>query len=515
MAESKPFQPYSTMSCIKNFFDSLSSNKILGIFVRFQRFLLYYYIEILGSIFFLAAIITRSVSLRSLGYGVRYNTFVDGLVNLADISLLLVILVAFVRLVFVLVSNYSIHKMDNIQDAENINDIHNVHTSKFIFVNFKSIKLCDVLLILLLAGWVLYQFALITQLQDFALISYTLSKTRFVIFVGIIAYLLKSRHTIFSQMLLIALAIFGMFDHFLITQSVALVFVIICILAYQSFVVRLLFGTLVLFNGMVAVLQLLLQQSIGLKILGESVLSTDMNGVAEIQIMEVVLLRGYGLFAHPNILSFVGVLGMILVAAKIVEHIILSERVELGGLKRYIPSKKFNIVTGVKEFNALELSHYVRLSWNSWILCGVSVGAIMCIATSFSRMGIIAMLGIGLVCGLKFWKVHITQIKAIVIGVVVVCFGLLILLSVIRGNSDTFRLLDYQVWIDAMSRLSWSEVIWGIGPGQYSHYLMELFPEFNPWRWQPAHNIILNLVAELGIVGVIILIAVGLKHRAC
>ena len=59
----------------------------------------------------------------------------------------------------------------------------------------------------------------------------------------------------------------------------------------------------VLFASVLGLFQFILQHSLGLKILGESVVSNSMVGVAKLQLFDFKLLRAYGTFAHPNIFS--------------------------------------------------------------------------------------------------------------------------------------------------------------------------------------------------------------------
>jgi hypothetical protein len=55
------------------------------------------------------------------------------------------------------------------------------------------------------------------------------------------------------------------------------------------------------FQVFLGLIQLFLQRSIGLRWLGEQVLSVDIPGVSSIIINGVELLRAYGTFLHPNI----------------------------------------------------------------------------------------------------------------------------------------------------------------------------------------------------------------------
>lgn len=56
-------------------------------------------------------------------------------------------------------------------------------------------------------------------------------------------------------------------------------------------------------NSIVAIAQFLAQHSIGVRFLGESIIGTDISGVAKLVIGENIVLRAYGLMPHPNILG--------------------------------------------------------------------------------------------------------------------------------------------------------------------------------------------------------------------
>lgn len=73
----------------------------------------------------------------------------------------------------------------------------------------------------------------------------------------------------------------------------------------QQFLKYLLFGSilLVLFQGVVALLQFSGGTSLGLSFLGESHVVSGMNGSSFLELKDALYLRGYGTFPHPNLLG--------------------------------------------------------------------------------------------------------------------------------------------------------------------------------------------------------------------
>ena len=66
-----------------------------------------------------------------------------------------------------------------------------------------------------------------------------------------------------------------------------------------------------LLHSLVALLQTLTGSSVGLYIIGEKYLDLTTPGIAKTEAFLQVVLRGYGLFAHPSVLGFMGVLALL------------------------------------------------------------------------------------------------------------------------------------------------------------------------------------------------------------
>lgn len=80
-----------------------------------------------------------------------------------------------------------------------------------------------------------------------------------------------------------------------------------------------LFASLTGVQSLLALWQFIIQKSVGLKILGEQVLSPQILGVAKIVSGGTKLIRGYGTFPHPNLLSAFLVTGVLFTAYLMLE----------------------------------------------------------------------------------------------------------------------------------------------------------------------------------------------------
>jgi len=215
-------------------------------------------------------------------------------------------------------------------------------------------------------------------------------------------------------------------------------------------------------EGLIAIFQFILQHSIGLHLLGESYLSSEVLGAARFWIGDFKLLRSYGTFPHPNILG-----GFLLFTLAVTWW-----RKERG--KRYYV------------FVLIQL-----------------LGLFL----TFSRTAAVGLLLLVLIN----WMRKQRMAKAAVIAVI-----LLSSLLVIRGTDSSIlhsesAKLRIAYTEGAYNRFVSSPVIgrgWGTGPEEtmaFSNFT------FYPWEKQPVHNIFLLILSDLGVIGLILFLAVVAK----
>lgn len=220
-------------------------------------------------------------------------------------------------------------------------------------------------------------------------------------------------------------------------------------------------------EGFWAFLQVLFQSDFGFQLLGEPKLASNLPHLASFTWGSWELIRGYGTFSHPNILGG-----------------FLALSIFLTFLNRDLPNQQKNILL-VAQFLGL--------------------------LSTFSRSALLALLLVIAITGLekKFFQ------KQKTFALVGLSMGLLLLLFfVMRG----FTFLEDPAFLERLSGYSYAwELIkvhpWGVG---FSHSTLFLDSVSSlplmPWEYQPAHNIFLLLLTELGWLSFLILLTVSLLY---
>jgi hypothetical protein len=254
------------------------------------------------------------------------------------------------------------------------------------------------------------------------------------------------------------------FDHFLVSDPMAAIMLAIVglICAYSIPLGRMYYGLMgisIVQLG-VGLYQVIAGRSAGLYFIGESVLSTSTRGIATMNILGGEVLRGYGLFAHPNIYGFFG--GILLVCACV-----------FNGFRKIV-------------------------------LVSFGVGIIV---LSGSRSAFIGAAILGVIIGGQ-WVVGMLSSKMVKrVGVVLfglLTVGLVLLQWLVRaGGEDRYRMFDVQKFATFYAQLPYpAQYVFGIGTGQYPFGLMVAFPQLEAWNLEPVHNTLLLLIAEFGLVPV-------------
>ncbi|MBD3270899.1 hypothetical protein GF376_05230 [Candidatus Peregrinibacteria bacterium] len=226
--------------------------------------------------------------------------------------------------------------------------------------------------------------------------------------------------------------------------------------------VKKLFVYSLLLQALIAILQFFFQQSLGLKILGESMINIDLLNVAKIELSEQSVLRAYGTFSHPNVLA----------AALIFA---------IAFLVKYKSSKKYFLI-------AIFLFAFIL---------------------TFSRTALIALIG---------FFITLFSIANIKVNYkYLILFGLLALLLVIGLNLDSIliaRIFDLsalnqrgEYLLIGMNILQ--DNLFGVGIGNFILNMNEYSSQaLQPWLLMPVHNIFLLAFAEVGLLGGLAFIAI-------
>ncbi len=236
-----------------------------------------------------------------------------------------------------------------------------------------------------------------------------------------------------------------------------------------------------IFQSLIGISQFVLDRSLGLKFLGESILGHSLPGVAKIIVSGVKHIRAYGTFPHPNILAGFLVIPIILLVSIL--------------LKRFKQS----------ESNDNKVSHETILARiPTWLLVSVLAINIGCFTLTFSRSAFLSLFLLGL--ALLLIKLAYTS-KGIWLIMTIVVFSTLLLgfLNISR-HSENFLLSKQSLkernqYLDVSRETIAVHPLLGVGLGQFVFQEIVSHPDWSGWQYQPVHNVYLLIASETGIVG--------------
>ena len=216
---------------------------------------------------------------------------------------------------------------------------------------------------------------------------------------------------------------------------------------------RLFVGSMAL-QGVIAFAQMLLQQSVGLSILGEPLIGPEISGVAKWSLAGHTLIRAYGTFPHANVLAGFALMALMNLNA--------------------VPKK-----------------------YRLWVGILVGIGFVLALSKAAFLAGLIALI--------LFKKIPKRRgIPALVILAVTIR----LMFPLILEKEFVQERIQY-IKISAEMALEHPE---GVGLAQFTDR-MQAFTEFKlqPWQFQPVHNIYLLVLNEDGIWALLFLL-IGIKH---
>ncbi|MBA3869522.1 MAG: O-antigen ligase family protein [Anaerolineae bacterium] len=255
-----------------------------------------------------------------------------------------------------------------------------------------------------------------------------------------------------------------------------------CTLISTKFIIRaLVFG--LVWNSVIAALQVARQGSIGLQFIGEFQVDPAASGTAIVQADAVRWLRPYGLLPHPNMLGGFLVIGLLATLIWIMntQH------------KRWI----IGVVVFTFGFWCLLLT-FSRSAWLG-LAAGMLILGILSIKIWWNDrqrlLRVLLIAGIFLIAaGLFYWRYQ--PFLAARTGVTTESIEL-------RSASD--RAVYNQIAIDAIKQ----SPILGTGIGNFPWYASEYLAKTTfDLRGQPVHNIFLSAWSELGIIGLGLFLAI-------
>ena len=219
-------------------------------------------------------------------------------------------------------------------------------------------------------------------------------------------------------------------------------------------------------NLSIAIMQYLRQADLGLQFLGESVLSPDLRGIASFyNNQNEKVIRAYGLMPHPNVLA---------------TYILAI----LSGW--YLLSKAYRMRVILIGYTSTLLALCMTFSRTAILAWGGTMSWLSIRYRERMSMFMVASLLTLLIFGGVFY------------GDVVGRFTL-----VQSDEAVTLRSYYNERAIGSGDGINWL----GLGIGNFVPWLMERHPELIRDLHQPAHNIFLLVYAELGILGLALLMA--------
>ncbi|MCX6765435.1 MAG: O-antigen ligase family protein [Candidatus Moranbacteria bacterium] len=241
-----------------------------------------------------------------------------------------------------------------------------------------------------------------------------------------------------------------------------------------------------LFQSIMAILQFVLQHSVGLFWLKESIISPYLPGVAKIILGGEKFIRAYGLFPHPNILG--GFLIFSIILTLLYRKMFRVEQIDICHSER----------SEIK----LDLSPRPpladKLGMTLFLATIIQIAALI---LTFSKS---AILGLFIALFYLIYKGKDDLIprkwleRAFIFLAIVFLVFLILKLDI---NSFFTQSWEERLFFLNVSRETFlSHPLLGVGMGQF----VLNFPEFTgiqTWQFQPVHNVFLLVLNELGLVG--------------
>ncbi|HHD92165.1 MAG TPA: O-antigen ligase domain-containing protein, partial [Candidatus Portnoybacteria bacterium] len=262
------------------------------------------------------------------------------------------------------------------------------------------------------------------------------------------------------------------FYHWLKLAEIILFFLCLKDLADRKFlsekVVILTLLTSGLFQSVLAISQFFKQSNLGLRILGESILSPTLAGVAKINLGGIKLIRAYGTFPHPSVLA----LFLFIIILFSLGYLIKTRLRQTKWL--------FSLFWLISSLFWLAL--FLTFSRTTIILALISVSLFLIWRKEFIILFYQVLLWLGLIFVL--WPGIYTHF---------------------------FQFYSYQQSISL--RFNYLNVAWttfwahpwsGVGWGNFVNYFINYYPGQEGWFYQPVHNIYWLILSEVGIFGFLI-----------
>lgn len=256
---------------------------------------------------------------------------------------------------------------------------------------------------------------------------------------------------------------------------------------YQLLVTKVcgIFAGLAVLESLIGFFQFLLQKSLGLAWLGESVVGQSVRGSAKIIVEGAPVLRAYGTFPHPNVLGAFLVLGLCSL------YYFWLRRPSEWKIWSGLTTLKSDLLWGLSIFVVLVgiVLTFSRAAWGVVFLASLLVSGYALLSK-------------------KYWiqAIRLIILLLFMAHILVNTFAPFILSRAQISSSEpavSYRLSYNRLGINLIK-----ENPFGVGIGnQVVHSVKnDIYKDAGltkPWEWQPVHNIYLLIGAETGILGLL------------
>lgn len=228
-------------------------------------------------------------------------------------------------------------------------------------------------------------------------------------------------------------------------------------------------------QAIVAIVQILAQQSVGLSQLGEIDLDPSWSGVSIVWAEGIRSLRAYGLTDHPNILGGCLAFGLILLAS------------------HYLTAKKGRTLL-IAVFTLAALGLFFTFSRSAWLAAGIGMVVIAISLFRVKRYGEFRVLS-GLFITSTIVMTPFIWHNLAYIGVRLNHQG-----SFEQNAHENQAIGERLILNQIANEIFLSKPLTGAGVGAFPLALQIQRPSY-PYNHQPAHVVLLNVAAETGILG--------------
>jgi hypothetical protein len=265
----------------------------------------------------------------------------------------------------------------------------------------------------------------------------------------------------------------------------------------------------------IAIIQFVIQRSVGIGFLHEPIVAVDQAGVAKVSIGGLAVLRPYSILPHPNILGWVGVTTIaFLMGIKFPRHAlriyILSQigYILLDHMHWTYPVVQYMTVMFFGLLYPQSKKKMSISSMNQNLLVIFSTGLIL---LSFSRLAwgiFVALSGVFAFLDKKMFHVEHFPLKkylAYICIVPILFFSTFWrFIQLLQETSVGLR----AVYLQRSISLIRQDYIWGVGIGNYVDGIVGIYVGGIPtWQFEPVHNVFVLVFSETGLVGLGIIFA--------